>query len=163
MKYQTRFDLNHLEQTCSLGNWMARGLRSGIHFTLDGPIGAGKTTLVKSIIESLGIASDWVDSPTFTLVHEYQTEIFRIFHIDLYRLGGRSQFEDLGLDEILSDERTIFFVEWAYKVRDYLLFSPLIGIFIRMDTEYRRTAYFFSDDDESGFFFDHLAKLELTS
>ena len=64
---------------------------------LRGDLGAGKTTLVKGIVSSLGAAEpDDVASPTFTLVHEYNGRKLTVYHLDLYRLENDSQLEALG-------------------------------------------------------------------
>ena len=80
-------------------------------------MGAGKTTLTKSIAKGLGI-DDYVTSPTFTIVNEYYGKT-DLYHIDTYRLDDKIDVDYLGFDEYFySDGVTI--VEWAEKIRDAL-------------------------------------------
>ena len=77
---------------------------------LKGTLGAGKTTLIKSFMYSLGIKEN-ITSPTFNIVKTYQVEKLRVFHVDLYRLSSIHEFLDLDLP--LNEEGTLFFIEWS--------------------------------------------------
>jgi tRNA threonylcarbamoyladenosine biosynthesis protein TsaE len=82
-------------------------------FLLDGQLGSGKTTLVRCILESLGIKGI-ITSPTFTYINIYYSPILNknIYHFDLYRLTSLDEFYALGLDEFLEDQNALFFIEW---------------------------------------------------
>lgn len=80
---------------------------------LIGPLGAGKTTLIQGIAEGIGV-KDYVTSPTFIIINEYQGRI-PFFHIDLYRLDNVSQIEDLGIEEYF-DRGGACVIEWAEKL-----------------------------------------------
>ena len=109
--------LNNLEETEKFGLFLGENLRPGDVVCLNGDLGAGKTTLTKSIAKGLGI-HDYVTSPTFTIVNEYYSEI-DLYHIDTYRLDDMVDVDYLGFDEYFySDGVTI--VEWAEKIRDAL-------------------------------------------
>jgi tRNA threonylcarbamoyladenosine biosynthesis protein TsaE len=75
---------------------------------LAGPLGAGKTRLVRGLARGLGVAGT-VRSPTFTLIHEHRGEI-PLYHVDLYRLG-ENDVGGLGLEEVL-DARAVTAIEW---------------------------------------------------
>lgn len=110
-------NLNNLEETEKFGIFLGENLRPGDVVCLNGDLGAGKTTLTKSIAKGLGI-DDYVTSPTFTIVNEYYGNI-NLYHIDTYRLDDKIDVEYLGFDEYFySDGVTI--VEWADKIRDAL-------------------------------------------
>ncbi|WP_019138450.1 tRNA (adenosine(37)-N6)-threonylcarbamoyltransferase complex ATPase subunit type 1 TsaE [Peptoniphilus timonensis] len=110
-------NLNNLEETEKFGIFLGENLRPGDVLCLNGDLGAGKTTLTKSIAKGLGI-DDYVTSPTFTIVNEYYGDI-NLYHIDTYRLDDKIDVEYLGFDEYFySDGVTI--VEWADKIRDAL-------------------------------------------
>ena len=110
-------NLNNLEETEKFGIFLGENLRPGDVLCLNGYLGAGKTTLTKSIAKGLGI-DDYVTSPTFTIVNEYYGDI-NLYHIDTYRLDDKIDVEYLGFDEYFySDGVTI--VEWADKIRDAL-------------------------------------------
>ena len=86
-----------------------------------GFLGAGKTTLVKGIAQSLeASAPDEVTSPTFTLLHEYdgnwEGRSVRLFHLDVYRLESERQLATLGLEEIFADDALVL-IEWGEKFR----------------------------------------------
>ena len=109
--------LNNLEETEKFGLFLGENLRPGDVICLNGGLGAGKTTLTKSIAKGLGI-DDYVTSPTFTIVNEYYGKI-DLYHIDTYRLDDMVDVDYLGFDEYFySDGVTI--VEWAEKIRDAL-------------------------------------------
>ncbi|MBA3682025.1 MAG: tRNA (adenosine(37)-N6)-threonylcarbamoyltransferase complex ATPase subunit type 1 TsaE [Bacteroidetes bacterium] len=83
-----------------------------------GPMGAGKTTLIKEICRSLG-SSDSFSSPTFSIVNEYSYPNGKIFHFDLYRLKNAEELLDLGIEEYLhSDQYCIF--EWPEMVENMI-------------------------------------------
>lgn len=82
-------------------------------FLLHGNLGAGKTTLVRHILEKIGIKEP-ITSPTFTYINIYYSPILqkKIYHFDLYRLTHLDEFYALALDEFLEDEHSIVFIEW---------------------------------------------------
>lgn len=86
---------------------------------LIGEMGAGKTTLVKSVCRALGV-TDEVSSPTFALVNEYlDGKGNAVYHFDLYRLESEEEALDFGVDEYLySGARCL--VEWPEKISKFL-------------------------------------------
>ena len=101
------------EETVRLGREIASHLQPPCLALLEGDLGAGKTTLVKGIVAGLGVASeDEVTSPSFTLVHEYGTNVF---HADLYRIEGARDLSTLGLEDLTREPSTLL-VEWGEKL-----------------------------------------------
>jgi len=96
-------------------------LEDGSIVALEGPLGAGKTTLVKGIAEALGI-DEPITSPTFTIVSEYAGRL-PLYHVDLYRVGSKEEIELLGLEELIYG-RGVSVVEWSDKAPD-LFVDPL--------------------------------------
>jgi tRNA threonylcarbamoyladenosine biosynthesis protein TsaE len=103
------------EETRAAGRELARLLRPGALVLLSGPLGAGKTELVRGIAEGLGAGSGEVASPTFALVHEYGPAGAPplLVHADLYRLLGSTpaRTDDLGLEEARAGGSVVV-VEW---------------------------------------------------
>jgi tRNA threonylcarbamoyladenosine biosynthesis protein TsaE len=88
-------------------------------FAFYGSMGAGKTTIIKAICESLGVV-DIVSSPTFTLVNEYKTSDGKaLFHIDFYRIKKQEEVYDFGIEEYLAGE-SYCFMEWPELIEELL-------------------------------------------
>jgi tRNA threonylcarbamoyladenosine biosynthesis protein TsaE len=110
------FFLPSLEETLRIGARISTQLKAGDIVKVTGPLGAGKTALVRGIVQGLGGDSDLVHSPTFTIVHEIQTPSFLVNHCDFYRLGGDPDLEDFGGLEFFSTEK-LHLIEWPEKIR----------------------------------------------
>ena len=97
--------------TDALGRTLARLVRAGDVVTIDGPLGAGKTSLARGTLAGLGLAGE-APSPTFAIVQPYAPPETRlpVLHVDLYRLRDPGELEELGLDEALGD--SVLLVEW---------------------------------------------------
>lgn len=115
------FIINDLKQTEMLAKKFAKLLRGGEVILLNGDLGAGKTTFTKFVLKYLGV-KDVITSPTFTLMREYKTKKFDIYHFDMYRLSGGEEATNLGFEEYLysNDSRNIVFVEWSENIKDIL-------------------------------------------
>src|SRR6266404_2774595 len=108
-------DVQSLAETESLGRRLAAQLFPGAVVALTGPLGAGKTHLVRAIAVGLGIANpNQVSSPTFVLIQEYDARL-PIYHFDAYRLKTEAEFADLGVHEYFQGNG-VCLVEWADKV-----------------------------------------------
>lgn len=109
--------LDSLEKTKSFGFLLGKLLKGKMVVCLNGDLGAGKTTITKSIARGMGIKAI-VTSPTFTIVNEY-TGSPNLYHIDTYRLTEGIDTDYLGFDEYFySDGVTI--IEWADKIKNSL-------------------------------------------
>jgi tRNA threonylcarbamoyladenosine biosynthesis protein TsaE len=107
--------LPDLAATQALGRLLGRLLFPGAVVALVGPLGAGKTHLVRAVAEGLGVLdSRFVTSPTFVLIQEYPARL-PIYHFDAYRLAGAGSFADLGVHEYLEGEG-VCLIEWADRV-----------------------------------------------
>ncbi|MGB4292602.1 MAG: tRNA (adenosine(37)-N6)-threonylcarbamoyltransferase complex ATPase subunit type 1 TsaE [Bacteroidales bacterium] len=88
-------------------------------FAFSGPLGSGKTTIIKAICKKLG-AVDSVTSPSFTLVNEYLTDSGEpVYHIDLYRIKNISEAYDFGIEEYLYGT-SYCFIEWPEIIKELL-------------------------------------------
>jgi tRNA threonylcarbamoyladenosine biosynthesis protein TsaE len=83
-------------------------------FLLSGALGAGKTVFAKGVAAGIGIDPADVTSPSFTLVNIHEGRL-RLYHIDLYRIEAGA-CPELGLEEILDEERAVTIIEWAERL-----------------------------------------------
>ena len=107
--------LNTDADTCAAGAALAPLLRAGDVILLDGPLGAGKTTLVRGLLAALGHVGE-VPSPSFAIVQPYDDLPLPLWHVDLYRIADPSELAELGLDTILDDGALV--VEWPGHAGD---------------------------------------------
>ena len=108
-----RFDINinNLEETQALAHKLAEIVEPQDTITLEGDLGAGKTTFTQAFAKGLGITRT-VNSPTFTIMKQYSGRI-SLNHLDVYRLEDSD--EDLGWDEIFYGD-AVTVVEWAHLI-----------------------------------------------
>ncbi|HPU31705.1 MAG TPA: tRNA (adenosine(37)-N6)-threonylcarbamoyltransferase complex ATPase subunit type 1 TsaE [Phycisphaerae bacterium] len=127
---------NNLEATHDIGRRLGAALIVGDVVALVGPLGAGKTALVRGIAEGAGVPdSREVNSPTFVIVNEYEapppgrsespqhgpgpgSAALRLYHIDTYRLRNWTDLDALGFDEMLAQGAAL--IEWADRVEPLL-------------------------------------------
>lgn len=103
------------EATRALGEAIAGALRPGDFVGLSGDLGAGKTSLVRAIAESLGVPSDQIASPTFSLFHPYLGGRLPLWHADLYRLADEEELHATGFYDLLGGESAVL-VEWIDRI-----------------------------------------------
>ena len=109
------FTTNSPEETIALGRELARVLAPPHAVILTGDLGAGKTTLVKGIVQGFQAAQEEdVTSPTFTLIHEYRGPAATVYHIDLYRIDTQRELDTLALDDLMT-ENSVLLIEWGEK------------------------------------------------
>jgi len=103
------------EETIELGQKLGSQLKGGEVVAICGPLGSGKTHLIKGIATGIGAKdSKSVNSPTFVIVNQYVGRL-DIYHIDAYRLNCISEFEMLGFDDFCYPQSVVL-IEWADKV-----------------------------------------------
>lgn len=104
--------------TQALARRLAARLTPGLVVYLHGDLGAGKTTLVRGVLNALGHTGR-VKSPTYTLLEQYSAGGLELRHFDLYRLNDEEEWESAGFrDEF--DGRNVFFIEWPEKAQDLI-------------------------------------------
>jgi len=92
-------------------------------FACSGPLGAGKTTTIKSLLRSCGVTGP-ITSPTFTYVNEYENnQGERFYHFDLYRITSVEEFQSQGFDEYLYQGNSWVFIEWPEVIAPLLTHS----------------------------------------
>lgn len=120
-----RFISHSAEQTQEWAERLSHLLQPGDVITLEGDLGAGKTTFTQGLARGLGVRGV-VNSPTFTIIKEYQGSM-PLYHMDVYRVDD--ELEELGFDEYFYGEG-ITVVEWASRIRSVLPVI-LLEIYIR--------------------------------
>jgi tRNA threonylcarbamoyladenosine biosynthesis protein TsaE len=127
----------NLAGTEAFGGRLASALFPGAVIALVGPLGAGKTHLVRAVALGLGLANpNQVSSPTFVLIQEYAARL-PIYHFDAYRLKSEAEFADLGVHEYFQGSG-VCLIEWADKVPSCLPAELLIIKMVVTGTESRR-------------------------
>lgn len=115
MMNQFTFKTDTPEQTLEFAEKLGSLLQPKDLITLEGDLGAGKTTFTKGLAKGLGITRT-VSSPTFTIIKEYKGRL-PLYHMDVYRV--EDSFEDLGFDEYFEGDG-VTVVEWAKLIEEQL-------------------------------------------
>jgi tRNA threonylcarbamoyladenosine biosynthesis protein TsaE len=125
-------------ETFRIGRLLGEGLTGGDCVALTGELGAGKTCLTQGIAAGLGVPDCYVvTSPTFTLINEYPGKNTPFYHLDVYRLRGSADLEEMGFQEYLMSEG-VMVIEWAEKVSDAIPDEALRIELSYMDDTVRR-------------------------
>ena len=106
------------EDTLEIARALGAAIRPGDVVALYGDLGAGKTLFCKGVGEAMGIPPDRIVSPTFTIVTEHEGPV-PLTHIDVYRLAGPREAEEIGMRELLPGDG-VCLVEWAEKIEKLL-------------------------------------------
>lgn len=112
------FFVNSVEETTYLGVSLGKLLKAGDIICLTGDLGTGKTHITKGISKGLSI-DEYITSPTFTIVNEYDSGRLKLNHFDVYRVSDPDEIYAIGFDDyIFSDAVSI--IEWANYIEDIL-------------------------------------------
>ncbi len=103
-------------ETFQIGRILGEGLKGGDCVALTGELGAGKTCLTQGIAKGMGVPDCYaVTSPTFTLLNEYPGRDAALYHLDVYRLSGPADLQEMGFEEYLLGTG-VMVIEWAEKI-----------------------------------------------
>lgn len=127
-KAELTWPLSDEAATRSLGGRLATALQAGMSVWLSGELGAGKTTLVRGVLQALHYDGR-VKSPTYTLVELYPLVSFNLYHFDLYRFADPLEWEEAGFRDYFN-EHSVCFVEWPEKAQERL---PEPDLVIRLE------------------------------
>lgn len=128
------------EQTWRIGQLLGAKLSAGDTVCLYGDLGSGKTNLSYGIALGLDVKTDYITSPTFAFVNEYEGRI-PFYHIDLYRLREPSELENIGFAQYLeSDGATV--IEWAERAEDDLPAESLNVYLSYVDEKSRELGFY---------------------
>ena len=121
-----------------LGNRLSQLVQPGDFLALDGDLGAGKTLLTQGIAQGLAVTEE-ISSPTFTIIHEYESGRLPLYHMDVYRLKQPEEMYDLGYEEYFYGEG-VTVVEWA-QIIEPLLPDDYLGMEIVVVPEGRELRF----------------------
>ena len=126
--------IENLKETLNLGKKLSQKLNPQSIVLLQGPIGAGKTSLVQGIAKGLSISED-ITSPTFALSHHYNSGKIPLIHLDLYRLEDVSSAKEIFFseEEEAAQSQAILVIEWPE------LIEPYIEHFWKIEISYAQT------------------------
>lgn len=124
------FALPDAEATATMGAQLAASAPTHAVVYLQGPLGAGKSSLARAWLQALGVEGA-IKSPTYTLVERYPLARGEAAHLDLYRLAAASELDFLGLDD-LAAEATLWLIEWPERGEGSLP-APDLRLVLAMD------------------------------
>ena len=125
-------ETNGAKETFLLGEKLGRQAAAGQIYTLNGDLGVGKTVFTQGVAAGLGIAEP-VNSPTFTIIQEYEGGRLPFYHFDVYRIGDIEEMEEIGYDDYFFGEG-VCLIEWAELIEE-LLPENIISITIEKNPE----------------------------
>ena len=127
------------EETYELGRRMGETAKAGEIYCLDGDLGTGKTVFTQGFAAGLGIEGP-VNSPTFTILQQYDDGRLPLYHFDVYRIGDVEEMDEIGYEECFYGDG-VCLVEWSSLIRE-ILPPSVIRVVIEKDLEkgfdYRR-------------------------
>lgn len=136
------FESNSAEDTFAFGQKLGREAVPGEIICLDGDLGVGKTVFTQGFAAGLGI-DDYVNSPTFNIVKEYEGGRLPLYHFDVYRIGDPSEMEEIGYEDYFYGQG-VSIIEWPGQIEE-LLPKEASWVRIRKDLtkgfDYRRIEY----------------------
>ena len=112
------FISNNPAETEAIGQRFAKDVGAGSVLALKGELGSGKTQFVKGLVAGLGSGAA-VTSPTFTILHEYSSGRFPVYHFDFFRLEDRQSVARLGLDDYFFGDG-VSVIEWADRFPEFI-------------------------------------------
>lgn len=106
------------EETYELGKQLGEGAVSGQVFCLNGDLGVGKTVFTQGFAAGLGIKEP-VNSPTFTIVQQYEEGRLPLYHFDVYRIGDISEMDEIGYEDCFCGDG-VCLIEWSGLIQEIL-------------------------------------------
>ena len=120
------------EETFEVGRTIGMNAKPGQIYTLTGDLGGGKTVFTQGVAAGLGITEP-VNSPTFTIIQEYEDGRLPFYHFDVYRIGDLEEMEEIGYDDYFFGQG-ICLIEWAELIEE-ILPEKRIEVTIEKDLE----------------------------
>jgi len=124
------FESNSDTDTRQFAKDLGKKAKAGQVYALIGDLGVGKTVFTQGFAEGLEI-SEWINSPTFTIVQEYVDGRLPFYHFDVYRIGDPEEMYEVGFDDYVYGEG-VSLIEWANRIEEIL---PEDVIIVRIDKD----------------------------
>lgn len=121
------------QDTFLLGKKLGEHAQAGQIFCLDGDLGVGKTVFTQGFAKGLGIEGP-VNSPTFTIVQQYEEGRLPLYHFDVYRIGDVSEMDEIGYEDCFFGEG-VCLIEWAELVEEII---PEEAVWIRIEKDLQK-------------------------
>ena len=125
-------ETNNAAETFALGQKLGSQALPGQIYTLIGDLGVGKTVFTQGMANGLGITEP-INSPTFTIIQEYEEGRLPFYHFDVYRIGDIEEMEEIGYDDYFFGQG-VTMIEWANLIEE-LLPDYIIRVTIEKDLE----------------------------
>ena len=106
------------DETYALGKSLGEAAKPGDVICLNGDLGVGKTVFTQGFADGLGITEP-VNSPTFTIVQQYDDGRFPLYHFDVYRIGDVSEMDEVGYEDCFYGEG-VCLIEWSNLIEEIL-------------------------------------------
>lgn len=126
------YETNTPQETYELGKKLGEAARPGQVYCLDGDLGVGKTVFTQGFARGLGIEEP-VNSPTFTIVQQYDSGRLPLYHFDVYRIGDPSEMDEIGYEDCFYGEG-VCLIEWSELIEELLPPDP-VRVKIEKDLE----------------------------
>ena len=125
-------ETNSPQETFSAGRQLGEKAFPGQVITLTGDLGVGKTVFTQGLAKGLGIEEP-VNSPTFTIVQQYDSGRLSLYHFDVYRIGDVSEMDEIGYEDCFYGEG-VCLIEWSQLIPE-ILPEQVVRIRIEKDLE----------------------------
>ena len=112
------YESNTPQETFELGKRLAEAAKPGQVYCLDGDLGVGKTVFTQGFARGLGITGP-VNSPTFTIVQQYEEGRLPLYHFDVYRIGDVSEMDEIGYEDCFFGDG-VCLIEWPGLIEEIL-------------------------------------------
>ena len=130
------------QQTESIGFELGQKAKAGDIYCLSGDLGVGKTVFTRGFAKGLGVEEEYITSPTFTIINEYDGRL-KLYHFDVYRIGSIEEMDDTGYEEYFFGDG-VCLIEWAELIEEII---PPDAVWINIEKDldkgfdYRRITF----------------------
>ncbi len=130
------------QQTESIGFELGQKAKAGDIYCLSGDLGVGKTVFTRGFAKGLGVEEEYITSPTFTIINEYDGRL-NLYHFDVYRIGSIEEMDDTGYEEYFFGDG-VCLIEWAELIEEII---PPDAVWINIEKDldkgfdYRRITF----------------------